>query len=317
MKKKARRAGRLPVLPRLLCLLLALLLAGCAGERESGAPESYSVYYLNKDGTGILQLSYEPQARSTNGVIAELLGQLAAQPEQVDHLPPISPFHVLSHDLTDGLLTIDFSQEYKEMETVREIVVRGAIVHTLSQVTGVTSVAFSVAGEPLTDAEGHPVGSMTDDRFIFNVGREINTYEKVRLHLYFANADGTKLVDTFRTVVYNSNISMERLVVEELLKGPNSTLVYPTLNPQAKVVNVSSKDGVCYVSFDSAFLTEPYNVTPEVAIYSLVNSLTDLTSVNKVQISINGDTTQSFLETMSFATVYERNLGLLESAAEK
>ncbi|MDO4285729.1 MAG: GerMN domain-containing protein [Eubacteriales bacterium] len=309
----ARRFGRrLSALVLAVILCVSAALTGCGQSRDEDAV-SYLVYYLNKDATTIMPLEYTPQAKSAGNVVAELLEQLATQTERVDHIPPISPFHVISHRLSDGLLTIDFSSEYREMDMVKEILVRGAIVNTLCQVNGVKNVTFLVEGEPLADADGNPVGNMTEDMFIYNVGREINTYEKVRLHLYFANEEGTALVDTYRTVVYNSNISMEKLVVEELLKGPNTALVYPTLNPQAKILSVTSKDGVCYVSFDSAFLTEPYNVTPEVAIYSLVNSLTALSGINKVQISIDGDTTQSFLETMNFQTVYERNLSLVES----
>ncbi len=299
----------------LVLLLLTAFLAGCQGSGNTQQTEwSYSVYYLNKNQTTILPLSYIPQAKSTGSLVKELLEQLASQPDKVDHLPPISGFKLLSSKLDEGVLTLDFSTEYREMDTVKEILVRGAIVNTLCQVTGVKNVAFTVNGDPLSNADGNPVGNMTADQFIFNVGKEINTYEKVRLHLYFANEEGTKLVDTYRTVVYNSNISMEKLVVEELLKGPNSSVVYPTLNPGAKIINVASKDGVCYVSFDSTFLTEPYNVSPEVAIYSLVNSLTELSTINKVQISIDGDTTQSFLESISFQTVFQRNLGIVQSS---
>lgn len=299
----------------LVLLLLTAFLAGCQGSGNTQQTEgAYSVYYLNKNQTTILPLSYIPQSKSTGSLVKELLEQLAVQPDKVDHLPPISGFKLLSSKLDEGVLTLDFSTEYREMDTVKEILVRGAIVNTLCQVTGVKNVAFTVNGDPLSNADGNPVGNMTADQFIFNVGKEINTYEKVRLHLYFADEEGTKLVDTYRTVVYNSNISMEKLVVEELLKGPNSSVVYPTLNPGAKIINVASKDGVCYVSFDSTFLTEPYNVSPEVAIYSLVNSLTELSSINKVQISIDGDTTQSFLESISFQTVFQRNLGIVQSS---
>ncbi len=296
-------------------MLLALSLAGCRSTGSAQQSEGgYSVYYLNKNQTTILPLSYIPQSGSTGSVVKELIEQLSVQPDQVDHLPPINGFKLLSSKLDEGILTLDFSSEYREMDTVKEILVRGAIVNTLCQVTGVKTVVFTVNGEPLSNADGNPVGNMTADQFIFNVGKEINTYEKVRLHLYFANEEGNKLVDTYRTVVYNSNISMEKLVVEELLKGPNSSVVYPTLNPGAKIINVASKDGICYVSFDSTFLTEPYNVSPEVAIYSLVNSLTELSSINKVQISIDGDTTQSFLESISFQTVFQRNLEIVQSS---
>ena len=59
-------------------------------------------------------------------------------------------------------------------------------------------------------------------------------------------------------------------------------------------------------------MTEPYSVTAEVAVYSIVDSLTELPFVSRVQISIDGDTTQSFLEQIPLTTVFDRNLSLVE-----
>ena len=136
----------------------------------------------------------------------------------------------------------------------------------------------------------------------------------VRLKLYFANADGTMLIATNRTMAYNTNISMEKLVVEQLLSGPASDVadvVYPTINPNTKVLSISVKDGICYVNFDENFLTQIYSVSSDVAIYSIVNSLAELTQVNKVQISVNGETNIMFRESVSLSTIFERNLDLV------
>ena len=66
-----------------------------------------------------------------------------------------------------------------------------------------------------------------------------------------------------------------------------------------------------FVDFDSSFLTEPYNVTAEVAIYSLVNSIVELTNVNKVAFSVNGEANFTFMD-FSITGPYERNLDLME-----
>ena len=154
---------------------------------------------------------------------------------------------------------------------------------------------------------------MNADQFIDNAGNEINTYEKVKLTLYLADEEGDNLKAVTRTVVYNSNISMERLVVDQLIAGPSENeSAFPTINPDTRVVSVNVQDGICYVNFDSAFLTQIYNVTSEVAIYSLTNSLVELTNVNKVQISINGDSNVNYKENISLSTVFERNLEIVE-----
>ena len=64
------------------------------------------------------------------------------------------------------------------------------------------------------------------------------------------------------------------------------------------------------------FLTQVYNVTADVVIYSIINSLVELSSVNKVQISVNGKTDLIFRETFNLANMYERNLDLVGAPEE-
>lgn len=155
---------------------------------------------------------------------------------------------------------------------------------------------------------------MTADSFIENAGNEINAYEKVNLRLYFANETGDRLVEeNRRNVVYNSNISLEKLVVEKLVEGPAAEGAYPTVNPMTKIISVTVQDGTCYVNLNNDFLSQPYNVASDVTIYSITNSLVELPNVNRVQISINGETNLSYRENMSLNTVYERNLDILVS----
>ena len=118
-------------------------------------------------------------------------------------------------------------------------------------------------------------------------------------------------------MVYNSNVPMERLVVEQLLAGPlENEKAYPTINPDTKIISVNVKDGVCYVDLDSMFLTQIYNVTADVSIYSITNSLVELSNVNKVQISVNGDTNVNYKENINFTTMFERNLEMIENASK-
>ena len=146
------------------------------------------------------------------------------------------------------------------------------------------------------DERGNKSVNMTPEQFIYNSGSEMLNYERTEMHLYFASEDGKKLVDTYRTVVYNGNIPMEKLVAEQIIKGPKGDFNYPTINADTKVVNVLTRDNICTITFDKTFLTNPYSVEPEVAIYSIVNSLTELPSIRQVQILIDGEEHPVFME---------------------
>ena len=298
----------------LLTLVLLSGMTGCA--REEKEDSGLLLYYLNEDLSSLNTLSYLMEDGKSKADLSpqemadDMLEQLATPSGDVRSIAPIQNFTVTGTTLQNGTLTVFLSSDYEELETVREILTRAALVNTLCQIDGVDSVSFLCGDHPLTNEDGSVVTAMNSDMFIFNSGKEIMNYEKVRLHLYFANEDGDQLVDTYRNVVYNSNISMERLVVEQVLKGPNSDVVFPTLNPAAKVLSVTTREGVCYVNLDQAFLTEPYGVTSQVAIYSLVNSLTELSSVSAVQITIEGKTGKAFMDS-SLSSAFERNLSVV------
>lgn len=296
-------------------VLIVMLLSACGREEQAQVGIAYKIYYVNNDETRIIDQQYVTETTDTEELFEELTGQLQKKSEKMEYQSPLAEeFSILGHGLDSGLLTVDFDDKYKELWGTREILIRAAIVRTLVQIPGVERITFTVAGEPLVDGNGVAVGIMTADTFIENAGNEINAYEKVDLRLYFANEAGNLLVEeNQRNVVYSSNIAMEKLVVEKLIEGPKAEGSYPTINPATKIVSVTVKDGMCYVNFDEAFLSQPYNVASDVTIYSITNSLVELPNVNKVQISVNGETNISYRENMSLNNVFERNLDILST----
>lgn len=296
-----------------LSIIGLLLCTACAGRQRAQEGALYKIYYVNNDETKLVEREYESETRDGALLLDELLEELARLSEKMEYETLLKKeIDVTGYTLDNGLLTLDFDESYHELRGTREILARASIVRTLTQAPGVERITFTVNGEQLTDAAGAAVGVMAADSFIENAGNEINAYEKVDLRLYFANETGDSLVEeNRRNVVYNSNISLEKLVVEKLVEGPMVDGAYPTINPATKIVSVTVKDGTCYVNLNNDFLNQPYNVASDVTIYSITNSLVELSNVNRVQISVNGETNLSYRENMSLNNVFERNLDIL------
>ncbi len=292
---------------------LALLLVGCE-RRAPMDPDAFKLFYVNNSETGIVAVEYDIQSdlSDTDAVIGELIEQLGKMPERLQYEAPLTgDVNLIGYSLSDKLLTLNFGIQYMDIGRTVEILDRAAIVRTFTQIRDIEYVNFQVEGTPLTDHYGNIIGNMSADTFIFNVGNEINTYEKVELKLFFSNEAGDKLVPVYRSVVYNSNISMERLAVEQIIKGPNTDICYPTISKDTKINSVNVRDGVCYVDFDQAFLTQPYSVSAEVALYSIVNTIAEFSDVNKVAFSVNGEATFNFMD-FEISGPYERNLDIIE-----
>lgn len=301
----------------LICLGL-LLLAGCGSNADETSKE-YRIYYVDKDENKVSGTDVYVEETETKAVLRTLFRALATQPEDAAYRSAIPEGVTLeSFSFADNQLVLNFSAGYLSMSPTAEVLSRAAIVRTLCQVKDVNYVAFQIGGEPLVNLSGVPVGYMTGEQFVDNAGDEINAYEKTSLTLYYANADGDKLEEHIVDCVYNSNISMDKLVVEQLIEGPkggeSQENGYATLYPETQIVSVTTRDGVCYVNLDSGFLTKQGNVTPEVAIYSIVNSLAELSGVNKVQLSVNGSTDLVYMETVPLSQVFERNLEIMDNA---
>lgn len=297
----------------ILCIVVSILGLAACGKQHTNPDKMHSVYYLSSSGTKLEMHEHEMESEDTDEQIKELLLYLQTNPSSLKFRAPLAMgFQLLDYEVKAGKILLNVSKEYGKLTVPQEILVRAATVKTLTQLPQINFVAFTVDGAPLTDALGKNVGWMNKDQFLENEGSEINTYEEIELRLYFANEDGTGLLETTRMKEYNGNVPMEKLIVEELIKGPNGEGIYPTINSQTKVASVAIQDGVCYVNLDESFLTQVPNVTPEVTIYSIANSLIEqLKNVNKVQISVNGNSKINYREKLPLDTYYERNLNIV------
>lgn len=296
-------------------LLLSVVILGCSNGNDETEQNIVQVYYINRDETAIVPVAYSLMSEDSGNAVEELIEEMKTDPEENELKPVISAsMEIYSCRLNEDKLIIDFAKTYKDMPPTTEILVRAAIVRTVTQIEGIKTVEFEIEGETMIDYAGIVVGPMNKDQFIDNTGTEINAYEEVTLQLYFANSDGTALVPVSRKVEYNTNISLEKLVMEQLIKGPDVTAGNPTVNPATKIINVTVNDGTCYVNLDETFLTQVYTVNSEVTIYSIVNSLVELDNVNKVQILVNGQSEVNYRESINLNTTFGRNLDLIEQA---
>lgn len=295
--------------------LVCLLFMGCGKEEVMNQENtiSYDVYFLNYDETKVFSQEMAVPTGDMASQLGYLIDIMQTKQEDVEtHAALDYDFQVLNVSIDGEQVIMNLDEHYLGVKPTTAVLIRAAIVRTLTQVEGVTCVSFQIAGEPLTDTAGNPLGIMTADMFIDNAGTEINTYETATLTLYFANETGDMLVSEKREVEYNSNIALEKIVVEQLIAGPEKEKSYPMINPGTTIVSISVKDGICYVNLSQDFLTQIYNVTSDVTLYSITNSLVELNNINKVQILVEGESDTLYNEKVSLNTVFERNLELVE-----
>lgn len=316
---KIRRGG---LFRMAACLLLSAFIclgtAGCLGqekEKESLEPGEYWVYYVNASMTRLVPYAYRPQATEPDEVIAELMEQIRTAPADVDCQPPLSDKVVFqAFKQEEQVLYLYFDANYTTMRAEQEILCRAALTRMLTQVEGVEYINIYTGDQPLMDRSKNPVGMLAADDFVMNTSN-VNAYEKAELTLYFADETGTRLEPETREVMHSINTSLEQLVVEQLIAGPKEEGHFATLPENLRILNLTVTDSVCYINFDGAFLEGRAGVSEYIPIYSIVNSLSELTSVTKVRILVNGSQDAVFRDVVSLNTAFERNMEYMEEGA--
>lgn len=299
----------------IVVMFAVLLLCICGCSKEKTGKNGYEIYYMNTDNTRLDAELYYTNTEDTDALIQELLEQLESKPDNMDdYVVKDTNVDIMGYELSEGKLTLKFSEDYLDMEKVREVLCRTAYVRTLAQVPEIDYVTFYVADQPLMDSNNTPVGAMNAESFVENTGDQINAYESAELNLYFAGKSGKKLVRKTVNVVYSTNISMEKLILEQLIKGPGDSLegAYPVIPEDTKLLGIYVQDGTCYVNVSEGFMRREYDVADKLPVYAIVNSLTELTNINSVQISVNGESNKKYGDSLSFDEVFERDMELVE-----
>lgn len=299
-----------------LSVIWAIWMLGLAGCMEKDSPPSegtYSVYYKNISHTGINYYSYEANGNTREELVQELWKQLCWKPEEADRESVVpADVMLLTFSLDSNNISMYFNSALSEMDTAAQLLFRAAVVKTFTGIEGIETVTFFADEKPLTDQSYTPLGAQSSSDYVDIISNGLSSTRKTTLVLYYTDETGETLVRHTKDIVYESSYSLERDVINRLIQGPDEEGYYATLPSSLKLISINVKDGTCYVNFDSAFLTDSLPISGYTIVYSIVNSLSELAEVKRVQIMINGDSNVTFKENISLASPLERNLNLVE-----
>lgn len=291
-------------------LMLCLLAGGCSVEVQND-PNTQSVYYLydiSADETQLEKVDYNPEETTAEYMLKDMMQQMNQKEDDVERISLLPDDVQMNYSVEGEVLVVNFNSQYTQMSKAREILVRAGVVKTFLQVPGISAVRFTVENQDLTDSKGESVGEMTADTFAEFSGNEPDAYCSTTFTLYFTDKDGQNLVKEQRTVRYRRSIPKERIVLEQLMKGPMEKGHYPTIQENTEILDVTIADRICYVAFDRVFSSYALDVSEKIPVYSVVNTLLDALEADKVQITVGAsDKLDIFGQKMSLYRFYEKN----------
>lgn len=307
-------------LTMMFLLGILVILSGCDdGQLKKKADEgTFHLYYVNKDENELIYDVYEPTDETPQAMLTELMQFLKSDKETEEHLPLLPEnVELVTHTINDGTLTLDFNEAYLDMSKTREVLTRAGVVKLFAQLPDINYVKFTIAGKKLKDASGTPISIMNADTFVEYSSDAINNYQYATIKLYFTDKTGTKLIPEEREVHYNSNVPLERVVIEQLMRGPEGEGTYATLPANMTIMGVATDGTDCYVNLDETFINSGYTFGDNsIPIYSIVNSLAEVCQMERIQISINGEKDVIFNDTIDLNQFFKKNPELVAETVE-
>lgn len=307
---------------KVLCILCTVILVfgmtGC-GEKTDKQLMSYQVFYINSDGSGLTGKTYQLKDAKQDlvSVIKELIIRLQTPQEESLKSPIDEGIQVVDYQIKENQLSVYFSAGYNNKSGLDEILSRAAIVKTLCQIQEIEYVEFYVEDQPLM-LSGNAVGLMSQESFVDELNPQDQKQSKETV-LYFANKQGNRLRKITTDITYNAVEPIARLLVEQLIAGVSSiqnideTKLQSAVPSKTTLNNLTIRDNICYLDLSRDFEQQDPNVSSEVIVYSIVDTLCELPEVTKVQFSVDGEQKEKYGDLEGFNKPLERNLDLLEN----
>lgn len=305
---------------RLFLLLLAaiLMLSGC-GHKVTDKVDTGSImqddavlYFANSEGTDLIAVNLDVKDKKREELPGFIMEKLLEGPKEEELQRSVrAGTRLLSVTAEQGQATVDLSKEFYHEESIRDVLALAAVVKSLCSIKGIDRVLVTIEGQPLQTANGEVQGVLKETDVVFDA--DALAEDESNVTLYFSDMNAEYLVREIRRIKVSRGESLEKLVVSELIRGPQSPGSGRTVSSETKILSVETKDKVCFVNLSSDFVSKNSMGTAaeRLTIFSVVNSLTELSGIDKVQFLIEGEKKEVY-QHMIFNEPIERDISMIQ-----
>lgn len=302
----------LVILP-LLIIVAAAIIGIWSRNNTSDAEKNINLYFFNDNESSIVPETRSLKYDNTDELVGIAINALIKGPSGSKLKPIMSKdTKVISENLTESQLTIDFTSEFLHDDVTKNMFAVYAIVRTLCQIDKVGSVMVTVEGAPVDAADGNAIGFLSNRDI--NLESDTYTTDSKNIILYFADSNTNKLAKESRTIKITDTSPIESYIINELIKGPVNKDLSATLTSDTELISVETTNGTCHVTFKNFIdknLSDPNDPKSMLAVYSIVNTLTQLPEISSVRFLFEGKTVDT-LGPFNFSDVFVQNNELIE-----
>jgi germination protein M len=277
-------------------LILLFFVVGCMGPTQKNTAEGgYKVYFFNRtDNTFVeedAQIEVHDLFVANENIISQLIERIL-KGTQSSNLGSNAFAKVASiqSSLKEQIAYIQLDDTYKNLEVEAQIALRSSIVYTLTALDFVEAVEFSIGELPLTNTSGIRVGPIARKDILTGALDPNPPTNTQTITLYFGKNASEFLYAEKREIQVNNTIPIERYIVEQLLRGPTSSDLIALLPTNTVINDIKTQDRVCQIdiSYDLGNRTFSTAGHEKLLMYSIVNSLTESSRIDKVVFLMDG-----------------------------
>lgn len=292
------------VIRLLMVIVFSLFLIGCSDLQEE---KTYiHLYYPNSSLTDLVKVEDKEHKRKDYDI--KVATEIIKGKPMDKKLSPIlfKGIKLLSATLDKDAVTINLSQEFDLLSLEENLIIRAAIVRAYTEISGVNKVIFLIDGKLFMNSDKKSEFMKTD----FFVINDFDSREKQRANVifYYLDKEKDKLVKNIDVVQYTKD-ELEINTIRELLRGPISLDdKLKNIFPLSTVVyEAKTTDGVCIVKLNNGLSELNTEKDVELAVYSIVNTLTSIPGINSVQVMSDDELGIKFKGKKLYAKSLEKN----------
>lgn len=218
---------------------------------------------------------------------------------------------ILDRRVDAGLLKIYLDEKYLALASTEDVMFRASYVLTMTALDGIDKVSFYINGENIKDALGNPISDMGASDFAY--GEDIGTglLEWTEIRMYYGDPSCQNLAYENMSVGYGNDASVIKAVADKLLLGPSSKNCIAVIPEGVICTKAELVNNICYIWLDMSNVPKDVEFG-ELAIYSIVNTMCEITDVEGVILNIDNSSSIVLTGYLGHEYLYKANFDLVK-----
>lgn len=271
----------------LLFLTLIFLFSSCSHNTDD-AKNTCTLYYFDTENDNqFVSIPGKLNALTPEDAVCEAFLKLKT-PENKKHLPAVpADIKLLALSVSNSVCKAELSSRYEKLPATTKAAVDACLAKTICSIENIDRVIISCGGVIM--------GDFNENDFLINSPRTY--YDVYTVNLYFANAEFDGLQADRETISLSPDTTLEHTVISRLLSPSSSGKLRSAVPEGTRLNDVYVSEGMCVIDLSREFVDNVVHdeLHEGIAIYSIVNTMTELPMIDSVKILVDGKEANGYL----------------------